>query len=353
MAKIKVLVVDDSFLMRRIISDIINSDPKLEVIDKADNGKAAINKILALKPDVVTLDMNLPLLDGISVLEKIMVVQPTRVIMVSAHTKEGAEATIRALELGAVDFISKPSGEISLNLHDLKEEIVSKIKLASTVKLDKFLATAKSASLNSSVSAKAGLSSTLKKLVVIGASTGGPKAVLDVMQNIAYDIPAAFLIVQHMPKGFTASFAERISWQSGFKAKEAMEGDIILPGRAFVAPAGYHMCLQRQKERFLKIKLNQDALVNFVRPAVDVTLFSAVELFGKDVIGVILTGMGKDGLAGAREIKEKGGVVIVQDEATSIIWGMPKVIYEAGLADRVLPISEIPAAIKEEVERQA
>lgn len=351
MDKIRVLVVDDSFLMRKMISDIINSDPGLAVIDKADNGREALNKILTLKPDVVTLDVNLPLLDGINVLEEIMRTQPTRVIMLSAHTKRGAEATIRALELGAMDFISKPSGEISLDLPKLKEEIISKIKLASGVKIDKFLSVSVAPSLTLTPQVKVKRLAVLKKLVVIGASTGGPKAILEIMQNIPYNLPAAFLIIQHMPKGFTASFAERISWQSEIKAKEAIDTDIILPGRAYVAPAGYHLILEKQKEQFLRVRLNQDVLVNFVRPAVDITMASAAEVFGKDVIGVILTGMGRDGLAGAREIKGKGGVVIVQDEATSVIWGMPKVIYEAGLADKILPLSGIPAAIMEEIKR--
>lgn len=350
MDKIRVLVVDDSFLMRKMISEIINSDPGLEVIDKANNGKDALNKILTLKPDVVTLDVNLPLLDGISVLEEIMRTQPTRVIMLSAHTKSGAEATIRALELGAVDFISKPSGEISLDLPKLKEEIISKIKLTSTIKLDKFLPALEPSSLDlvSGIKVKP---FAVKKLVVIGASTGGPKAILEIMQNIPSNVPAAFLIIQHMPKGFISTFAERISWQSEIRAKEAIDTDIILPGRAYVAPAGYNLILEKQKEQFLRVRLSQDVLVNFVRPAVDITMASAAEVFGRDVIGVILTGMGHDGFAGAREIKGKGGVVIVQDEATSVIWGMPKVIYKAGLADKILPLSEIPAAIIEEIER--
>lgn len=351
MGKVRVLVVDDSFLMRKMISDIVNSDPGLEVIDKADNGKEALNKILSLSPDVVTLDVNLPLMDGISVLEQIMSKKPTRIIMISAHTKRGAESTIRALELGAVDFISKPSGEISLDLPELKEEIISKIKLASGVKIDKFVSVSVAPSLTLTPQVKVKRLAVLKKLVVIAASTGGPKAILEIMQNIPYDVPAAFLIVQHMPKGFTSSFAERISWQSELKAKEATEGDIILPGRVFVAPAGYHLILGRQNEQFLTVKLNQDILVNFVRPSADITMISAAEAFGNDVIAVILTGMGKDGLQGARQIKGKGGVIIVQDEATSVIWGMPKVIYEAGLADKVLPLSEIPAAITEEIER--
>lgn len=344
--KIRVLVVDDSFLMRKIISDIINSDPGLEVVDKARDGKEALEKVLALSPDVVTLDVNLPLLDGISVLEEIMRQKPTRVIMLSAYTRAGTSTTIRALELGALDFIAKPSGEVSLDLPKLKDEIVSKIKLAATVDLDKFLFLSEHRRLTLARRAEKPLA--LKKLVIIGASTGGPKAILEIMQDIPPSVPAAFLIIQHMPRGFTLSFAERLSWQSGIKTKEAEEGDIILAGKAFVAPAGYHMVLEKQNNQ-LKVNLTEESLVHFVRPSIDVTMASATEVFGSNVIGVILTGMGKDGMEGARNIKQKGGFIIIQDEETSVVWGMPKMIYEAGLADKVLPISKIAEAIIENI----
>src|SRR3989338_2844922 len=346
--KTRVLVVDDSLLMRRIISDIISSDPGLEVIDKAKNGSEAIEKILSLKPDVVTLDVNMPLINGIDVLQKIMQKQPTRIIMLSAYTRQGTTATMKALELGAIDFIAKPSGELSLDIYKLKDEIISKIKLAAKINMDKFASTMAPAEISLSRLIKP--FTAIKKLVVIGASTGGPKAVLDVMQGLPAGLPAAFLIVQHMPKGFTLSFAERISWQSGIKTKEAEEGDILLADKAFVAPAGYHIVLAEDGDQ-IKIQLNQEALVNFVRPSVDVTMRSAAELFGKDVIGVILTGMGKDGLEGCRRIKEEGGTVIIQNEESSVVWGMKKAVYEAKLADKVLPVSKIADAIVREISK--
>lgn len=344
--KIRVLVVDDSLLMRRVIADTINNDPALEVIDKAKNGREALEKIFNLNPDVVTMDINLPVIDGITVLKKIMQKQPTRVVMISAYTREGATATMKALELGAVDFIAKPSGEVSLDIYKLKDEIISKIKLAAKIDLDRYLSTLALSEAGQLPRIK--LFPVIKKLVVIGASTGGPKAVLDVMQALPAGLPAAFLIVQHMPKGFTLSFAERISWQSKIKTKEAEDDDIVLADKAYVAPAGYHMLLEKQGDR-LKVRLNQDALVNYVRPSVDVTLNSAVKLFGKNAVGVILSGMGKDGLKGCREIKEKGGVVIAQDEETSVVWGMPKSVSDAGLADMVLPVSEIAGQIVKEI----
>ena len=223
----------------------------------------------------------------------------------------------------------------------LKDEIISKIRSASEVDLQKHLAACRSGVRFAETAHKPGF---IKKLVIIGASTGGPKAVMDIMQKFPHDLPAAFLIVQHMPKGFTLSFAERISWQSGLKAKEAEEGDQLLAGKVFVAPAGFHMTLEKEGDR-LEVRLNQDPLVNFVRPSIDVTMFSAAEIFGRNTIGVILTGMGKDGMDGCRKIKEAGGTVVVQDEETSIVWGIPRSVYKAGLADDVLPIGKLPAKI--------
>ncbi|MFH1398079.1 MAG: chemotaxis response regulator protein-glutamate methylesterase [Candidatus Omnitrophota bacterium] len=340
--KIRVLVVDDSFLMRRVISDMINNSPGFEVVGKAKDGKEALVKVYSLKPDIVTLDINIPLMDGLCVLEEIMRKQPTRVIMVSAYTRAGTSATIKALELGAIDFIAKPSGEISLDLNKLEQEIISKLKMASRVDLDKFSALAKPVKKPGAV---------IKKIVVIGASTGGPKAVLDIMQYIPVENNAAFIIVQHMPKGFTLSFAERISWQTGIKTKEAEEGDEIMSGKVYVAPAGFHLVLEKGYSG-VKVKFTEDPLVNFVRPSIDVTMTSVAGIFGKDVIGVILTGMGKDGMEGARSIKSKGGYVVVQDEKTSVIWGMPKAVHDAGLADKVLPLSQIPKMIMERIERE-
>lgn len=335
--KIRVLIVDDSFLMRKILSDIVNSDPELEVIEKAKDGKEALEKMLALQPDVTTLDVNLPVMDGLCVLEEAMKKQFVRVIMLSAYTRGGASATIKALELGAIDCIAKPSGEISLDLKRLKEEILSKIKIAAKVEGNKY---------TYSVPQSSGQRAREHafKVIVIAASTGGPKAVLDVMQHMPGDLGAAILIIQHMPEGFTMSFAERISWQSLVKTKEAEDGDELAPGKAFVAPAGSHMVLEKNAGKVL-IRLNQEPRVNFVRPSADVTMVSAADIFGQDTMGVVLSGMGRDGADGAGRIKEKGGSVIIQNMETSVVWGMPKAVYDAGLADKVLPVEEVSAAI--------
>jgi two-component system chemotaxis response regulator CheB len=339
--KIRVLIVDDSFLMRKILSDIVNSDPELEVIEKAKDGKEALEKIFALQPDVTTLDVNLPVMDGLTVLEEAMKKQFVRVIMLSAYTRSGASATIRALELGAIDCIAKPSGEISLDLKKLKEEIISKIKIAAKVESNKYIY----AAAQPAVERAPGHA---YKVVIIAASTGGPKVVLDLMQSIPGDVGAAFLIIQHMPEGFTMSFAERICWQSQLKTKEAEDGDELAPGKAYVAPAGSHLVLEKNGDK-VRIRLNQEPRINFVRPAADVTMMSAADIFGRDTLGVVLTGMGRDGADGAKRIKEKGGNVIIQNMETSVVWGMPKAVFDAGLADKVLPVEEVPAAIIEYV----
>ncbi|MFH1577802.1 MAG: chemotaxis response regulator protein-glutamate methylesterase [Candidatus Omnitrophota bacterium] len=352
MDKIRVLIVDDSLLMRKIISDILLSDPQFEIVDKARNGKEVMDKVLKFNPDVITLDVNLPLLDGLSVLKEVMETKPTRVIMLSAYTRQGAAATMKALELGAVDFIAKPSGEVSADLQELKQAIIAKIKIAAQIDFKRFLSTLKHPVTAASESKV--ISGEIKKLVVIGASTGGPRAILQIMEQIPANLPAAFLIVQHMPEGFTLSFAERISWESRIKTKEAEDGDIVMANKAYVAPAGFHATLKKiwtDKGAGLKIKLNHNPPVHFVRPSIDVLMSSAAEVYGSNTIGVVLTGMGKDGLGGAGKIKQVGGRIIVQDEATSVVWGMPRVIVEAGLADYVLPLSQIPAAIINNIER--
>lgn len=329
--------------MRKVIADIINSDPGIEVVAEANDGKDALRKVSEFNPDVVTLDINMPGMSGLDVLSEIVDKKSTRVIMLSAYSRAGASATIRALELGAVDFIAKPSGEVSLGLDRFKDDIIFKIKLAAGINPDKIIYRGVTALENRTDKVMA-----LKKVVVIGASTGGPKAVLEIMQRISCSLPAVFLIVQHMPFGFTANFAERVSWQSGIVAKEAEDGDILTANKAFVAPGGSHMALENDQGQ-IKIKIKQGEAVNFVKPSVDVTMFSAAETFGKNVIGVILTGMGKDGLEGARIVKEKGGAVIVQDEKTSVVWGMPGAVYKSGLADKILPLGEIAQAIVETV----
>ena len=344
--KIRVLIVEDSALMRKILGDIILSDPMLEVVGNARTGREAVEKITNLTPDVVTLDLNIPELDGLAVIEETMKKCPTRFIMISAHTQQGASSTIKALAAGAIDFIPKHSGEISLDMLKFSEEIITKIKMAAEVNLQDYLANLKTT--NSVCATEKIVVPELKKIVVIGASTGGPKIVLQIMRALPEDLPAAFLVVQHLPEGFTQSFAERISWESRLKAKEVQDGDVVSANKVYVAAAGFHMVIEKRAAAAgaeLLLRLNKNPMVNFVRPSITVTMDSAAQVFCPDVIGVILTGMGKDGLEGARVIKERGGKIFAQDQATSTIFGMPKAVINGGLADKVLPADEIAAEI--------
>lgn len=336
MNQIKVFIVEDSILMLKIIEDILSSDPQIKVVGKTKYGHQALKMIPELSPDIVTLDVNLPDLNGLTVLKELMTHAPTRVVMLSAYTQRGAAVTIKALELGALDFIPKPSGEISLDLYNFKTEIISKIKLVSSIDISKTFALPDRL-------APVKLSS-VRKLVVIGASTGGPQSILEIMTHLPASIDATFLIVQHMPLSFTKSFAERISWYSSIKTKEAEEGDILLNGAAYVAPAGFHMIIEKTTERkdMYCVRLDETTMVNYVRPSVDVTMNSVAEVFtGDKMLGVVLTGMGKDGVEGCRKIKEKGGRVVVQDEQSSAVYGMPKAVVTAGIADEILPLTEM------------
>ncbi|MCK4810289.1 MAG: chemotaxis response regulator protein-glutamate methylesterase [Candidatus Omnitrophica bacterium] len=343
MKKIKVFIVEDSNLMQKVISDILLSDPQIEVVGTSRFGKEALEKIPRISPDVVTLDINLPDIKGTVVLEELMRCFPTRVVLLSAHTQEGAEITMKALALGAVDFISKPSGEVSLDLYNFKEEIISKIKLAATVDLKRLFPLYKKIPLS-----KKSLS--IEKMVVIGASTGGPKAILRVMLGFPLYCNATFLVVQHMPVGFTKSFAERLSEYSNIRSKEGEDREAIIKGCLYVAPAGYHMSIDKivGGENKYSIRLDNDMpLVNYVRPAIDITMASVADKFDGKLVGVVLTGMGKDGLEGAIKVKAKGGKIIVQDERTCVVYSMPRNIVNAGLADDVLPLGEIGKKVLE------
>lgn len=341
MRKIKVFIVEDSVLMQRVIMDILRETSNIEVVGATKFGKEALARVPQVSPDVVTLDINLPDIDGLTVLRELMEKYPVRVITLSAFTQKGADTTLKALELGALDFIPKPSGEISLDLYNFKDEIISKVELVATVDLKKYLIS------KGITRPKEDLA--VEKLVVIGASTGGPKAILEIMSRIPFNLDASFLIVQHMPPGFTKSFAERIAWYSGVKAKEAEEGDSLIRGTAYVAPSRFHLVIDRvnQKENSYCIRLDDTDLVNYVKPAVDVTMESVAQVFEGKIVGVILTGMGKDGLEGVKKIKTKGGKIIVQDEKSCVVYGMPKAVLSEGLADEVLSVEAIPGKIVE------
>ncbi|MDW7776391.1 MAG: chemotaxis response regulator protein-glutamate methylesterase [Methanosarcinales archaeon] len=335
---IRVLIVDDSAFMRQVVSDIINNDPVLEVIDTASNGLIAIDKVAQLRPDVILMDVEMPKMDGLSALSSIMKSNPTPVVMLSNLTQKGTYTTIKALEIGAVDFISKPSGSLSLDIDTISAQIVEKVKLAAKV---------------NSNTTQPGRTSSLPrvemknstKVIVIGASTGGPQTLVELLKRLPRNVPPIF-IVQHMPAEFTKSLASRLDSICIFDVKEAEEGDMIRPGMAFLAPGGYHMTVKRTRlDNKDIIQLNTNPPVNSIRPSVDVTMQSVVDVYGANTIGVLLTGMGHDGAKGMCSIKKSGGKTIAQNEETCVIFGMPKSAIEKGCVNKVAPRSSIPEEI--------
>ena len=347
-----VLVVDDSAFMRKVISDIINSDPMLQVAGTAKNGKEALLKINLHRPDVVTMDIEMPEMDGLAALETIMTNNPLPVVMLSNLTQLGARATIQALQLGAVDFIPKPSGAISLDIATISDEIIRKVKIAASAHVFPLLKPSEAEPIQEQTkqisSNETGSESHLDKLVVIGASTGGPKALNHIVSALPGDLDAGILIVQHMPAGFTKSLAERLNINSNIRVKEAEDGEFIIAGNAYVAPGDYHMRVYRQKlplgDRMV-IKLSQEEPRAGHRPSINEMLYSVAEQFKGSVVGVILTGMGNDGTAALQSMQARGAHIIVEHQSTCVVYGMPKSAVESGHVNEILPLQEISSAI--------
>lgn len=459
---IRVLIADDSAFMRKVLSDLFSGQSDFEVAGVAFNGKEAIEKVLKLRPDLLTMDVNMPVMDGLQALSVIMKDCPLPVVMFSSLTQEGAEATLKALDLGAVDFISKTGGSIS-KIDTIEQEILEKCRVAATANISRktglssrndtiipvqpsprkvqsagppvmtrialperkslkikpaaplplkprpvphaFLVDDRQSSVNVQQAAgqnavprkvsekpvvvtssweQTGLSPSAKtmnhppnagnpgmssvespavlhhavvfggshaanKLVAIGTSTGGPKALQNVITRLPGNLPCGVVIVQHMPPGFTKSLAERLNTISEISVKEAENHDIIKAGQVYIAPGDYHMVIQKNGNERM-ILLNQDPPLASHRPAVDV-MFNSVAQFGRDIVSVILTGMGCDGAAGMQKIKRAGGYIIAEDQSTSVVYGMPKAVVELGIADRVLPVQEVAGAIVEAVKK--
>jgi len=348
MAKTRVLVVDDSAFMRKVICDMIAQDDSLEVVGTARDGLDALEKIAQLRPDVVTLDVEMPRKNGLETLRDLMKSQPVPVVMLSSMTQSGAKATIEALALGAVDFVAKPSGPISLDIEQVQDELVGKIKAAALARVQRGMGlrrplvkakTRRPARKITEFSrpAVSGSGTRPRTVLAIGASTGGPRALEAVIRHFPADLPAGVLVVQHMPAGFTRSMAERLDQLSSIKVKEAENGEHIRAGVVYIAPGDYHMVVSGDGV----IHVEQTSPVNYVRPSVDVTLSSLPSIYSDQLVGVILTGMGKDGAAGMAKIKAGGGVTIVQDETTSTIYSMPRAVVENGDADFILPLDRI------------
>lgn len=348
--QVRVLVVDDSAFMRKVLTELLQSDPQITVVGTARDGHDGVEKTSQLQPDVVTLDIEMPKLDGYGALQEIMSRRATPVVMVSSHTSEGAEATIRALALGAVDFVAKPSGSISLNMHIAREELVAKVKAAAGATPRFRRVAAELPAVRREVKAVAAAmwnpapvdgGGRPQRLVLIGCSTGGPGALHHIIPKLPATLPAGVLVVQHMPPGFTRSLAQRLDELSAIRVKEAEEGDRVRAGRVLLAPGGFHMTVDADG----RIRLNQDPPQHGVRPAVDKTFESVVPIWQDRMVGVILTGMGYDGGKGMVGLKKAGGRTIAEDASTCVVYGMPKVVVELGAADQVLPVHEIADAI--------
>ncbi len=335
--KVRVLVVDDSAFVRRAIIRMFENSPSISIIDVASDGAMAIELIKKLRPDVVTLDVQMPVLDGLSALERIMKECPVPVVMLSSLTGRGGDQTLKALDLGAVDFIDKSAAGGPMEFGNLLQELTSKILVAARIDMEK-LAGHKPGKPLAPVPATVKGKST--DVVLIGVSTGGPPA----LQTILSALPATFsvpiLIVQHMPTGFTASLAERLNRTCSIGVKEAQDGDVVRPGMVYVAPGGFHMKLRRAGEDLLVVlDLKPDDTLH--KPAVDVLFQSAAEICGSRTLAFVLTGMGRDGAVGARVLKDAGGRVVVESEHTAVVFGMPKAVQESVTVDASVPLQQV------------
>ena len=341
---IKVLIVDDSAFMRNTLSSMISSDPEIKVTGIAKDGIEAVEKAASLKPDIITMDIEMPRMNGIDALRQIMKKTPVPVLMVSSLTTEGAKLTFDALDIGAVDFIPKNLSDLSINIIKIKDILIDKIKKIARKGIVKGLRSHHVTPLKMPEQ-RACSSISRIRVVAIGTSTGGPKALQNIIPRFPKEFPVPILIAQHMPPAFTGPFAERLNQLSAIEVKEAEHGESIEKGVIYVAPGRGHMSLFRKKltETGITISENRGELI--YRPSVDVLMSSVVDNFSGHVLGIILTGLGNDGEKGMREIKNKGGRTIAEREDTCVVYGMPRSVVEAGLADKILPLDEIAGEI--------
>lgn len=360
--KIKVLIVDDSALVRKIITDVLENDPMIEVVGTANNGKTAVFKNQTLNPDVITMDIEMPIMNGLDALREIIATNPKPVIMMSVLTQHGAEATFKALDLGAIDFIPKPSTVMSMSFDEIKELLLLKIKSvyktkikvpASVQEYKKEAEAGKQPGFRPSVSAQPEVKPLVmpvkamtNKVVGIGTSTGGPSALLTVFRSFPEKFPAPVLVVQHMPEGFTKAFAERLNASSHLNVKEAEDGDRVLPGCGYLAPGHSHMTIERKNGHSV-VRVFQGDKVSGHRPSIDVLFDSLADQCGSELVAAIMTGMGRDGAGGILRIKNKGGYTIAQNEETSVVYGMNRVAVEIGGITDEMPLIDIPKKIVE------
>jgi len=364
--KHRVLIVDDSTFMRKVLETIINSDETLQVVGQAKDGREAVTLAESLKPDVITMDINMPHVDGLQATAQIMTTNPRPIVIVSSESREGADSTLKALELGAIDFVSKPSSGIDLDMQSVREDLLRKVRMSAKVRVvrtaSRLASTLQNASPAQSSPASSQQSSSkiaarpasvaLASLdqrfpvVVLGASTGGPATVMRLAPGFTRDFPAAVILVQHMPASFTSQYAAQLAEFTGIRVKEAEANEPVQPGTLYICPGGQHLRITPTG----RIQLDSTSgRINGYLPNIDVTMESVAAYAGAMSIGVVLTGMGNDGAAGAKAIQRAGGLVIAQDEATSVIFGMPAEAIKAANVEQVLGIDDIYAAIEKRV----
>ncbi|MDD2608178.1 MAG: chemotaxis response regulator protein-glutamate methylesterase [Giesbergeria sp.] len=346
--KIRVIVVDDSALVRSLLAEIINRQHDMECIGTAHDPLIAREMIREMNPDVITLDVEMPRMDGIDFLGRLMRLRPMPVVMVSTLTERGAEVTMKALELGAVDFVAKPRVGLASGLQDLAGQIVDKIRVAAVAHVHRMQRPVSASSKAGAAPAPAAATSLLgrlstEKLIFIGASTGGTEAIKEILVQLPADCPA-IVITQHMPPGFTTSFAARLNGLCQITVKEAVHGERILPGHAYIAPGGKQFSIQRSGANYVAV-VDDGPPVNRHKPSVEVLFKSAAAVVGRNAFGIMLTGMGADGASAMREMRDAGSYNYVQDEASCIVFGMPREAIAKGAADEVLPLNQIAPAL--------
>ncbi|HEX2944018.1 MAG TPA: chemotaxis response regulator protein-glutamate methylesterase [Rhodopila sp.] len=334
MQQVRVLVVDDSALVRQMLTQLLSSDPAITVVGAAPDPYVARDMIKALNPDVVTLDIEMPRMDGLAFLEKIMTLRPTPVVMVSSLTQKGADTALRALEMGAVDYVAKPLVGLQLGLSNLREELVAKVRQAARARIRPL------GEPNARRPVKVGAFASSERLIAIGASTGGVEALTRLLTAFPADSPA-MLITQHMPPGFTARFAGRLDDSCAVTVRQAEDGERVLPGHVYIAPGARHLELARSGADYV-CRVHDQAPVSGHRPSVDVLFRSVARVAGPNAVGIILTGMGSDGAAGLLEMRRAGASTVGQDEASCVIYGMPKAAYDCGATEVELPIERMP-----------
>jgi two-component system, chemotaxis family, protein-glutamate methylesterase/glutaminase len=344
-SRIKVLIVDDSAFMRIALARMVADDPSLSVVGTAASGTEALQKIVGLDPDVITLDMEMPGLDGLETLRRIMAQFPRPVIMVSSATLSSAESTFMALAAGAFDYVPKQLSPASLDISHIREDLVAKIKAAAESRRSRDALSLQRKPPRTADPATRKVSHATPAIIAVGISTGGPKALQEILPTLPCDLPVPILIVQHMPAGFIAAFAKRLNGLCALSICEASHGAVVQPGVVYLAPAGFQMTIDRLADSRTLISLSGKAENQVHVPSVDVMMRSVASAFHSQATGIIMTGMGADGAQGMKAIHREGGLTVGQDEASCAVYGMPRVCAEMGILDRVVPLSQIPQEI--------